>query len=111
MKPEGIALSRFSSSVWAAPIAVAMKSSSQASRICDDYRMNLSALITVVPEYYVKCTPRNRSSSKVHQSDAYLQIPPSPQSKSLTAVTILWGLFQFHFAVFSTHHLVHSKPS
>lgn len=67
-----------------------MKSDGRILRICGDYCLTLKPLLrscaatTTEPEDFIKFALDNRYFSKIDLVNAYLQIPLSSQSKSLT---------------------------
>lgn len=108
MEQEDI-ISRVGSSDWPIPIVMAMKSDGQTRRVCGDYRLILNprlsryATTKMEPENVMKYILGNRYFSKIDLTNAYVQIPLSPQFKSSTIITNPWGLFRLNVLPFGLH--------
>ncbi|VDP96487.1 unnamed protein product, partial [Echinostoma caproni] len=108
MEHDGI-LTRVTSSAWATPIVIAMKSDGKTPRICGDYRLTLNprlrkcATTTMEPEDFMKALHGSTYFSKIDLADAYLQIPLDPACRQFTTINTPWGLYQYNFLPFGLH--------
>ncbi|VDP73342.1 unnamed protein product [Echinostoma caproni] len=108
MEKTGV-ISRVTSSTWATPIVVAMKSDDRTPRICDNYRLTINprlrkcAATTMETEDSMKSLHGCQFFSKIDLADTYLQIPLHPDSWAFTTINTPWGLFQYNFLPFGLH--------
>jgi transposase InsO family protein len=101
---DGI-LSPVRSSSWATPIVTVLKANGE-PRICGDYSVSLNrhikqaATTTHSVEDMLVSLKDNCVFSKIDLSNAYLQVPLDQQSKELTTINTMWGLFQYNYLPF-----------
>ncbi|VDP95409.1 unnamed protein product [Echinostoma caproni] len=102
-------ITRVTSSTWATPIVIAIKSDGKTPRICGNYRLTLNprlkkcAATTMEPEGFMKALHGSTCFSKIDLADTYLQIPLSPTCRQFTTINTPWGLYQYNFLPFGLH--------
>ncbi|VDP84214.1 unnamed protein product [Echinostoma caproni] len=80
MERDGI-ITLVTSSTWATPVVIAIKSDGKTLRICGDHRLKFNprlrkfAATTMKPEDFMKALHDRTYFSKIELVDAYLQIP------------------------------------
>ncbi|VDP86227.1 unnamed protein product [Echinostoma caproni] len=93
MERDGI-ITRVTSSMWATPIVIAIKSDGKTPRICGDYRLTLNPRLrkytatTMKPEDFMKALRGHTCFSKIDLADAYLQLPLTPTCRQFTTINI-----------------------
>jgi len=101
---EGI-LVPVTSSTWATPIVVVMKSNGNV-RICGDYRITINSVLEQVanttrePEDIFGQLQDNKVFTKLDLSNAFLQLPINDKAQELTTIITPIGLFRYNFLPF-----------
>ena len=91
MVEDGI-LQPVTSSTWATPIVTPLKANGQ-PRVCGDFRISS---VDDMFEGVRGC----QVFSKIDLTHGFLQIPLDEESKELTTINTMWGLYQYNFLPF-----------
>ncbi|VDP91376.1 unnamed protein product [Echinostoma caproni] len=108
MKRDGVN-TRVTSSKWATPIVIAIKSDCKTPQICGNYQLTFNprwrkcAITTIEPEDFMKALHGSIYFSKIDLADAYLQISLAPTCRHFTTINTPWGLYQYNFLPFGLH--------
>ena len=92
-------------SSWATPIVTPLKSNGL-PRICGDYRVTLNpalkqtATTTCEVEEMFQGLNGQKFFSKIDLQNAFLQLPLDEQSKEMTTIHTMWGLYKYNFLPF-----------
>ena len=98
-------LSPVQTSAWGTPIVTPLKSNGL-PRICGDFRVTVNpflkqpACTTPEVEDMLSGLRNSKIFSKIDLTNAFLQIPLAPDSKELTTIHTLWGLYQHNYLPF-----------
>ena len=104
MVADGV-LQPVTASAWATPIVTPLKSNGT-PRVCGDFRVTVNPLIkqtavtTLAVDDMFEGMSGCRVFSKLDLTDAFLQIPLDEESRRLTTINTMWGLFEFKFLPF-----------